>query len=302
MIEAVRGQPPRAVGRRRHRLGGACQPAARALPAEVQHPRAVCRLRRPHRREQGLQGAVRRLCSSIAETDATRLSLVLIGNSMLPIPQHPRIRHLGFLDDSDKFDAMAAAGPADHAVVLRKPVDGRARSLGAGPAGARQRPMRRSQRPIDPQQRRPVLREPRRVHRDAARPRAKPLAERHAGQERPPVLPRTLRLAGDRAKVSRHDRPADRRNRAAAPGIEPLPGWFEAGAPTARRQKKSLQALRTRAGASQRAVAVSRPPVSQAAPPPPPAPPRRPRQRARPTGSGRRLAATPPVGIGARQT
>ena len=40
---------------------------------------------------------------------ATRLSLVLIGNSVLPIPQHPRIRHLGFLDDADKFDAMAAA-------------------------------------------------------------------------------------------------------------------------------------------------------------------------------------------------
>jgi glycosyltransferase involved in cell wall biosynthesis len=38
-----------------------------------------------------------------------RLSLVLIGNSLLPIPEDPRIRHLGFVDDADKFDAIAAA-------------------------------------------------------------------------------------------------------------------------------------------------------------------------------------------------
>jgi glycosyltransferase involved in cell wall biosynthesis len=38
-----------------------------------------------------------------------KLSLVLIGNSLLDVPKHPRIRHLGFLDDTDKFDAMAAA-------------------------------------------------------------------------------------------------------------------------------------------------------------------------------------------------
>ena len=38
-----------------------------------------------------------------------QLSLLLVGQSLLPIPQHPRIRHLGFLDDTDKFDAMAAA-------------------------------------------------------------------------------------------------------------------------------------------------------------------------------------------------
>jgi glycosyltransferase involved in cell wall biosynthesis len=40
---------------------------------------------------------------------ASALSLVLIGNSILPIPDHPRVRHLGFVDDRDKFDAMAAA-------------------------------------------------------------------------------------------------------------------------------------------------------------------------------------------------
>ena len=38
-----------------------------------------------------------------------RLSLVLVGNSILPIPDDARIRHVGFLDDADKFDAMAAA-------------------------------------------------------------------------------------------------------------------------------------------------------------------------------------------------
>lgn len=37
------------------------------------------------------------------------LDLVLIGSSVLPIPKHPRIRHLGFLPDEDKFDALAAA-------------------------------------------------------------------------------------------------------------------------------------------------------------------------------------------------
>jgi glycosyltransferase involved in cell wall biosynthesis len=40
---------------------------------------------------------------------SAQLTLVLIGHSLLPIPQHPRIRHMGFLDDTDKFDAMAAA-------------------------------------------------------------------------------------------------------------------------------------------------------------------------------------------------
>jgi glycosyltransferase involved in cell wall biosynthesis len=37
------------------------------------------------------------------------LDLVLVGNPILPIPSHPRIRHLGFLSDEDKFDALAAA-------------------------------------------------------------------------------------------------------------------------------------------------------------------------------------------------
>jgi glycosyltransferase involved in cell wall biosynthesis len=37
------------------------------------------------------------------------LHLVLIGKSLLPVPSDPRVHHLGFLTDEDKFDAMAAA-------------------------------------------------------------------------------------------------------------------------------------------------------------------------------------------------
>lgn len=37
------------------------------------------------------------------------LDLVLIGTAVLPIPSHPRIRHLGYVSDVDKFDVIAAS-------------------------------------------------------------------------------------------------------------------------------------------------------------------------------------------------
>lgn len=37
------------------------------------------------------------------------LSLVLVGTPVMRIPQHPRIRHLGFLTEEDKFDTIAGA-------------------------------------------------------------------------------------------------------------------------------------------------------------------------------------------------
>ena len=37
------------------------------------------------------------------------LDLALIGTVAMPIPDHPRIRHLGYVTDEDKFDVIAAA-------------------------------------------------------------------------------------------------------------------------------------------------------------------------------------------------
>ena len=44
-----------------------------------------------------------------AATFPRGLELVLIGSAKMAIPSHPRIHHLGFLGDEDKFDALAAA-------------------------------------------------------------------------------------------------------------------------------------------------------------------------------------------------
>ena len=37
------------------------------------------------------------------------MHLVQIGTPVIPIPKHPRIHHLGFVTDADKFDAIAAS-------------------------------------------------------------------------------------------------------------------------------------------------------------------------------------------------
>jgi len=43
------------------------------------------------------------------ESSRRDLDLVLIGTPAMLIPPHPRIRHLGFVSDQDKFDVLAAA-------------------------------------------------------------------------------------------------------------------------------------------------------------------------------------------------
>jgi len=37
------------------------------------------------------------------------MDLVLVGSAIMDVPKHPRIHHLGFLDDRDKFDALSAS-------------------------------------------------------------------------------------------------------------------------------------------------------------------------------------------------
>jgi glycosyltransferase involved in cell wall biosynthesis len=44
-----------------------------------------------------------------ASTFPRGLDLVLVGSAVMEVPPHPRIHHLGFLADEDKFDALAAA-------------------------------------------------------------------------------------------------------------------------------------------------------------------------------------------------
>ncbi len=44
-----------------------------------------------------------------AATFPRGLDLVLVGSAIMSVPDHPRIHHLGFLTDEDKFDAIAAS-------------------------------------------------------------------------------------------------------------------------------------------------------------------------------------------------
>jgi glycosyltransferase involved in cell wall biosynthesis len=40
---------------------------------------------------------------------STPVTLVVMGRRVMDVPDHPRIRHLGFVDDQDKFDVIAGA-------------------------------------------------------------------------------------------------------------------------------------------------------------------------------------------------
>ena len=48
-----------------------------------------------------------------------RLDLVLAGSTRMPVPDDPRIRHLGFVSDEEKYDALAAA----HLLIMPSPYE-----------------------------------------------------------------------------------------------------------------------------------------------------------------------------------
>ncbi len=255
MIQARRRQRGRARRHRRHRLGRAGQRAAVAVPAEVRHPGAVRRLRRPDRREQGVQGALRVLPGLPARGGRTAVARAhrqhAAADSRAPAHPPPGLpRRCGQV----RRDG-GSRSPGD-AVVLREPVDGGARGVGARPPGAGQRQVRRPEGPVPAQQRRAVLRDVLGVPRDAAGDRTEPLARAGARPERPPVLPRSLRLAGHRAEVSRHVRQALEGDAGPRRSTRCPAGW-SAGRRRARRPKRCSRSCR-RARRSGRGTTAAR--------------------------------------------
>ncbi len=142
------------------------------------------------------------------------LDLVLIGSNLLPIPKHPRIRHLGFLSDEDKFDALAAAD------LLIMPSRFESLSMVALEAWALGKPVLanghcdvlRGQ----------VVRSNAGLYYETFEEFAEALYLLEATgplgglarPQRPRVLPPPLHVAGDRAEVPRHVRAAEARARA----------------------------------------------------------------------------------------
>ena len=124
---------------------------------------------------------------------------------MIPIPEHPRIHHLGFVDDQDKFDAMAASE------LLIMPSYLESLSMVALEAWALGKPVlanaevRRAAGPVPAQQRRPVLRElPRSSPRRCAPSTRTPSLQAALGRNGRAFFERHYSVAGDREEVHRH--------------------------------------------------------------------------------------------------
>ena len=157
---------------------------------------------------------------------------MLIGNPIIPIPEHPQIHHLGFVNDQDKFDALAAAEllimpsyfeslsmVALEAWALGKPV------LANGRCDVLKGQCIRSNGGL-------YYESFPRVHRDAARDRLHARRwRRRSAATAASYFKQSLHLADHRAQVSRHARAAAREP--ARRGMEPLPAGGGAAATAA---------------------------------------------------------------------
>ncbi len=57
---------------------------------------------------KGVPELLRHYCRLLEETDIN-CTLVLMGKSVIDIPEHPKIRYLGFMNDEDKFNGLAGS-------------------------------------------------------------------------------------------------------------------------------------------------------------------------------------------------
>ena len=134
----------------------------------------------------------------------SEVKLVLIGNTVLRIPSHPDIRHLGFLPEEDKFDALSGAE------LLVMPSFYESLSMVTLEAWALGRPVLANahcdvlQGPVPAVERRPVLRELRRVPRGAEASSLFGPAAGRSGRKRQSLLQRQLHLGHRREQIPRH--------------------------------------------------------------------------------------------------
>ena len=91
------------------------------------------------------------------EESGEDVDLVLAGKPAVPIPDHPRIRHVGFITEEEKVAALRQCRAAGDALALREPVGDHARGLEAGRAGARERALQGAGGPVPALERRALL-------------------------------------------------------------------------------------------------------------------------------------------------
>ncbi len=212
MIQAAAGNQRRARRRRRRRLGGAGAHRSRrgsGRKFDMRRPFAIYVGRIDENKGCG------ELFDSLPALRARRSRAAWTSCSsaapIMPVPAASADPSSRLPRRPGQVRRAGRGRPADHAVVLREPVDGRARGVGARPAGARQRPLRRAEGPVHPQQRRAYYESYEEFAEALYALESNGPLHARLGRNGRDVLRAALRLAGDRAQVPRHVRPARRR-------------------------------------------------------------------------------------------